>query len=860
MQRFNIILLFLCFCQVAEAEALLKGRITYQNTGASVKSIQVLARGASPTITKTESDASGIFRLVFPDHSPGDTVILDISTRIYELVNHTRELVVVLPSDPDSYFIRLVVCKKGERDRNAVKYYEISTSYLTQSYESAKKRLNQKIGQLNDSLSLAKSDIGDLQDQISSLQQEYQQLEQYYETQLDKAWMLAEEFALTDLAQADSLYNKAFNLFTEGQLQEARQLLDGDQRKKHLKDIYKKEQQIKEEEGKLNELKVAIQEQEERLKLETESLLEVKKQEAESSLLAARFAKLELDYTAAFRHTKEAMRLDSSQIDIIETLGDLYAENNQQDLAADCFHRAMDIAHTLDDSARLLIKLGIQSWHDNRHKDAEAYLMEAMYILSNPSLAQLPNYQSDRALARNILGFVFADFGNRPEAEASFQQAILIWENLSTIVPGRYDYYLGNAYEHLGAFYDQQNEYPKAEKAYNAALKFQKKLLQGDNGDKAALSGLYNNMGILYTHMQEYTHAAIYLDSARQILKTLANLAPTVYELGFAKAQHNLGDVYRHLNEDQLAYNLLLSADSLYKDRVIIDPDRYEPLLASTSNSLANIYADYEYYGQAIATYKIADSLYQKKSTLPDGLYRRERATILYNLGSAYLSTRQLELAKESLETALHEFYWIEANGGAVAKEIAATHHVMGKANLYQADYIKAKMYFDTALIWYDTLRSISPVFSKEESAKVYLDLGPMHAGIGQMDEAEKAFLKALEYYEWLHQQSPVSYAPVLAYCQTDLGFFYFSNDKPDQALPYLQQSAATFRRLAKESPESFEMELCRTLLIQGAVLANNNQSKANERLLEAKRIAARYPDAPFSATVNQIFGQYFRE
>ena len=114
-------ILFFCLAfllsQAALAEVTLSGVVTYQNTGKRMQAIQVTARGASPAITKATSDKEGVFKLVFPNKKPGERVILDIAARTYDLVNHPRELEIVLPTSGEEKQLRLVVCKKGSATR-----------------------------------------------------------------------------------------------------------------------------------------------------------------------------------------------------------------------------------------------------------------------------------------------------------------------------------------------------------------------------------------------------------------------------------------------------------------------------------------------------------------------------------------------------------------------------------------------------------------------------------------------------------------------------------------------------------------------------------------------------------------------
>ena len=152
------------------AQAVLEGIVTYQNTGEVQQAIQVTARGSSPVVTKASSNTEGRFKLEFPDKQPGDAVVLDISNRTYDLVNHARELQVIIPKATEEKQVRLVVCKKGARDQNAVKYYKISTQYLEESYQERQAELTTQIKQLIQDVAAKEGNASQLRTQVATLE------------------------------------------------------------------------------------------------------------------------------------------------------------------------------------------------------------------------------------------------------------------------------------------------------------------------------------------------------------------------------------------------------------------------------------------------------------------------------------------------------------------------------------------------------------------------------------------------------------------------------------------------------------------------------------------------------------------
>jgi len=74
-------------------------------------------------------------------------------------------------------------------------------------------------------------------------------------------------------------------------------------------------------------------------------------------------------------------------------------------------------------------------------------------------------------------------------------------------------------------------------------------------------------------------------------------------------------------------------------------------------------------------------------------------------------------------------------------------------------------------------------------------------------------------------------------------------------------KSLPVYRRLALDNPARYDIEIARTLYIKGIILVDiKRQSEANEALLEAKQIAEKYPQIPFSKNVIDIYNQYYKE
>ena len=320
---------FFLFAFVLHAEVTLRGIVTYQNTGKKMDAVQVSARGASPTITRANTNTEGVFVLTFPNGKVGDVVYLELGTPIYDLVNDKRALEIVL-TDKADYKVRLVVCKKGERDANAVAYYNISTKYLETTYQKLIKKKENAIADLQKQLTQTGANTDAHTRQLYDLKSERFQLEEQLEAQKKNAYKLAEDFSRIDLTQADVIFQKAFETFKAGNIDGARAVLNSKEAqqqeaelKKRNTDIQKSKENIEKAKDHIKqaELKVVIAEQ------ERDSL---KASVINKKMLDGKLAELQLKFDEAERLYTEGVHLDSTNVDNLSALAYFLSHQNEK--------------------------------------------------------------------------------------------------------------------------------------------------------------------------------------------------------------------------------------------------------------------------------------------------------------------------------------------------------------------------------------------------------------------------------------------------------------------------------------------------------------------------------------------------
>ena len=460
-----IIVLFLLNSYLLQAEVTLRGSITYQNTGEKMKTLQITARGASPTITRTNTNTEGVFVLIFPNGKVGDLVTLELGTPIYDLVNDPRELNVTL-TDNANYKIRLVVCKKGARDANAVSYYNISTKYLETNYQKQVKKKDAEIAQLQKQLTQNGANTDALNKQIYDLYAEKTKLDEQLEAQKKNAYKMAEDFSRIDLAQADAIYRKAFESFKQGDIEGARQVLNSKEAKQQEADLAKRSADIEKSKDNIQKVKDKIKSEEQRIvqaERERDSLMVsvIKKKFFDGQL-----AELQNKYDEAERLYTEGVNLDSTNVDNLSTLAYFLLNQNETLAAITYYKRALATAQSDDLVGKFCNNLGMAYYAINKMPEAEKYSLQSLDIYARLSKSNPQQFEPDLARTACNLGSFYSTLNNMPEAEKYYLQSSDIFARLSKSNPQKFESDLAATAMNLGLYYATINKMPESEKYY----------------------------------------------------------------------------------------------------------------------------------------------------------------------------------------------------------------------------------------------------------------------------------------------------------------------------------------------------------------------------------------------------------
>jgi tetratricopeptide (TPR) repeat protein len=742
------------------AEVTLRGTITYQNTGSKMTALQITARGASPTITRSTTNTEGVFVLTFPNGKVGDLVILELGTPIYDLVNDPRELNVIL-TDHNTFKIRLVVCKKGERDANAVSYYNISTQYLESNYQKEVKKRDNDIAKLQNQLAQNGANTDALTKQIYDLYAEKAKLEVQLEAQKKSAFTMAEDFSRIDLAEADALFRKAFDTFKKGDIDGARAVLSSKEVVQQANNLLKleadigiSEAQVKMTEANLTEAKAKIAE----AKLQRDTL---KTGVIKKKMLDGQLAILQNKFDEAERLYTEGVNLDSTQVDNVRILASFLNKQNKKLKAITYFELGLSHAKSEDFVGKFCNSLGSMYLDINKIAEAERYYLQALDIFERLSQSNPQQFDSDLASITGNLGNYYDAIHKMPEAEKYYLQSLDIRERLSKSNPQKFDPHLAAATMSLGNYYSNIQKMAEAEKYYLQSLDIRERLSKSNPQQfEPDLASTAINLGIFYLDINKPLEAEKSYLLAFDIYERLAKSNPKRYELYVAKTAMNFGLYYESIKKMPESERYYLQALDIYTHLSKSNPQQFEPELARTAINLGNYYKGVKKMLKSEKYYLQALDIFVRLAKSNPQRFEPDLGKVTINVGNYYRAANKMP---------------------------------------------ESEKYYLQALGIFERLSQSNPQQFESYLAITAMNVGSYYSNINKKSEAEKYYLQSLDISERLAKSNPKQFEPDLGVTLYNLGLFYQEQKDYMKANAYLPRALAIFDTWVKVSPAIFE-------------------------------------------------------
>jgi tetratricopeptide (TPR) repeat protein len=657
-------LLIIALSSLAQVQ---KGTVRLQSSGKkAVSGVQILYSDAKAS----ESDAGGVFRLAFAGKKPGDLIFLErIHKSGYEVVN-TKELEISKISSGDYLQKDIVLAIAGTLEAAKREYYQISDKALTASFEREKQTLKAQLQQvkLNQQEYLRK----------------YDELQKQFDQQKKNLDALAEKFARTNFDDVSQFYKEALVLFKAGKVEDAIKKLEGANLMSEADKVIKEEKRLAVLQQELNEQKEKTQTQ----KKQTIQALELN---ADIYVLRYETAKAEAIYEAL-------LRLDSTNLEIIQKVAEFYKTNHRYEKALQFYNKMIAFpnleAYQLADAylaiGQLYINLGklkpeaseaikksfefyekMVAENENRHfQHRLALVHEAFGELRGEVLSlRLNNYKKMNQILKKLYLVDSTDITLKKDLARSYQK---IGDNS---MPRGYK----SAFDIELAEVANTNQVDSTDAAdviasmvageiYKGAkqnFEMMQKLLgelfkafPNNPEYKYNLALAYEKLGDFYINSREWNEAQVNYQKLHQMQKELYEAYPLKAEFknAFAISYSKLASAYVGLNNLDQALSLHQQRNNLAKELSEAIPENvnFKYFYAISYLNLGYFYSDKDKYK--------AISNYQKGENLLKELIRDAPQYSTFQTTMRSLQEQINKVVNPSAWNNLADFSWIDAN------------------------------------------------------------------------------------------------------------------------------------------------------------------------------------------------------
>jgi tetratricopeptide (TPR) repeat protein len=426
---------------------------------------------------------------------------------------------------------------------------------------------------------------------------------------------------------------------------------------------------------------------------------------------------------------------------------------------------------------------------------------------------------------------------------------------------------LGNCYCRTGAF-------SEAIKAYTQALTTVEQPLKESHHAADGAMILYN-LGNLYRTTNTFLEAEKCYKKALCQYKELAKIDPDFYARHVVVTLLSLGNFYWSTNNFSEAENTYSKAVKKLERLTKKHPGIYNPLLAKTLSNMGNVYSMTGNFQQAEHTYQRALSIRKKLAEETPEIYNLDLAMNVSNLGILYSSMGKFSKAEKKCFEALTIMENINEDSIALQSCRVHTLHELGTIHQALNKVSQAKELYTAALNIYAKLAQYSPddlgttgqikTHTKEiqgplnavpekisdiyspDTGKILTSLGTLYWSINDFENAEKAYIKALELYESCTKDYPDVHADVTADILDKLGTLYKDAHKYAEAEKAYTKAFDVLRRLAEKHPSVYNVRVAMILNNLGTfywiITQFSEAEKAYTKALDVLRgLAETYP------------------
>jgi len=529
--RIFIVLGLIAVASRVQGAALLRGVVLANEVGGSpMANVEVSAIGGNPNNTGVD----GQFTFKFPNKNPGDTIFLTVRKEEYVVVNDIQ-LELTLPANADERLVTLLLCKVGDREEMARRFYRLRSVEAIEEAYRKKLEEAQKTGAA----------------EIAKVRQERDRAK-------ETAEKAAEEFAKQKPGAGSELYRTAMQLFLEGKVDEALSTLE-----------------------------------EEKLREFSEDAKERTDQAIQNWMLRAHLLTVEFRFGDAEKAYQGAIDTSPDSFAANYAFARFNQDLNRYDKARAAYARCLGLAKSKGnngDIASILNSLATLDYNQYLPEAARKGYEEALKIRRELAQKNPDTCRPDLAKTLNNLAIFDRDQNRTEAARKELEESLQIRRDLARKNPEMYLPDAAMALNNLAILDRDEKRTEAARKEHEEALKIYRDLAQKNPETfLPAVAMALNNLAILDQDQKRTEAARKCYEEALKIRRVLAEKNLDAYLPDVAQTLNNLATLDRDQNRTETARQELEEALKIYQQFADRNPERFQSDVARVKDALQKL-------------------------------------------------------------------------------------------------------------------------------------------------------------------------------------------------------------------------------------------------------------------------------
>ena len=738
MKRFVTIILLFLMCFATSAQTINQKGVTYRYNGKNKRTPigGVYIKAVTANNGEVSDESNGTFTLVLNS--------LQMGSRIGNVRVTKQGMMVFNQQAVDEWNVRkdplcLILCNADEFQRQKKNLIAIGE-------QQAKKKYDKKLAELERQNNAKQLKIDEYYNQLDSLEKEYQNALKHMDE-------YADVFARIDESEADTVTQRAIELFHRGEIEESLRLLEGQH---YMEKIGKALRTIHQADAMISTAEQA------------KSLAE---QDKEKYLEGAR----------------------------TQIAG--YKLQNEWDKAAALLKGLADTLQTKE----AIEEYAYFAINQKMYKEAEAYYLKCKEILERLAQSNPQAYEPYLAMSYNNLANLYSDTQRFSESEAMHKLALAIHERLAQSNPQVYESALAASYNNLAILYSDTQRFAECEEMFKQALAIHERLSQSNpQAYEPDLAMSYNNLAELYRSTQRFSDSEAMHNQALAIYECLAQANPQAYEPDLAMSYNNLAIVYyktQRFSESEAMYKQALAI----RERLAqSNPQAYEPDLAQSYNNLASLYSATHRFSDSEAMYKQSLAIYELLAQSNPQAYEPALANSYNNLAVLYSDTQRFSDSEAMHQQALAIYERLaQSNPQAYEPYLAMSYNNLAILYSDTQRFSESEAMYKQALAVRERLAQSNHQAYEPDLAMAYNNLAILYSYTQRFAECEAMYKQALAIRERLAQSNPQIYETQLMESYYWLGRTLLLEEKIHEAQEPFQRSLHLARKQVKAGRET---------------------------------------------------------